>query len=94
METIADKYTVECTPDGGYYAYLCNHEQCFAYGETEEEVLENLEIAAEEFYNGRHSLIVFQKTHIVNKLPIFSHSRKPFLWDAGMAFFLLRLLVC
>ena len=43
METIADKYTVECTPDGGYYAYLCNHEQCFAYGETEEEVLENLE---------------------------------------------------
>lgn len=28
METIADKYTVECTPDGGYYAYLCNHEQC------------------------------------------------------------------
>ena len=40
METIADKYTVECTPDGGYYAYLCNHEQCFAYGETEEEVLE------------------------------------------------------
>ena len=32
METIADKYTVECTPDGGYYAYLCNHEQCFAYG--------------------------------------------------------------
>lgn len=33
METVADKYVVECTPDGEYYAYLCNHEQCFAYGE-------------------------------------------------------------
>lgn len=51
METVADKYVVECTPDGEYYAYLCNHEQCFAYGETEEEALENLETAAEEFYN-------------------------------------------
>lgn len=29
METVADKYVVECTPDGEYYAYLCNHEQCF-----------------------------------------------------------------
>ena len=47
METVADKYVVECTPDGEYYAYLCNHEQCFAYGETEEEALENLETAAE-----------------------------------------------
>ena len=28
METVADKYVVECTPDGEYYAYLCNHEQC------------------------------------------------------------------
>ena len=46
METIADKYTVECTPDGGYYAYLCNHEQCFAYGETEEEVLEYNEFSS------------------------------------------------
>ena len=60
METIADKYTVECTPDGGYYAYLCNHEQCFAYGETEEEVLENLEIAAEEFYNEFSSIFYME----------------------------------
>ena len=60
METIADKYTVECTPDGGYYAYLCNHEQCFAYGETEEEVLENLEMAAEEFYNEFSSIFYME----------------------------------
>ena len=24
METVADKYVVECTPDGEYYAYLNN----------------------------------------------------------------------
>ena len=60
METVADKYVVECTPDGEYYAYLCNHEQCFAYGETEEEALENLETAAEEFYNEFNSIFYME----------------------------------
>ena len=54
METVADKYVVE------YYAYLCNHEQCFAYGETEEEALENLETAAEEFYNEFNSIFYME----------------------------------
>ena len=35
-------YVVECTPDGTYYAYLLDYHQCCAYGETEEEALDNL----------------------------------------------------
>lgn len=34
---------------GNYYAYLLTHEQCCAYGESEEEALENLEVMEEEF---------------------------------------------
>lgn len=75
METVADKYVVECTPDGEYYAYLCNHEQCFAYGETEEEALENLETAAEEFYNEFNSTqlytLLYQQFCII-KVFVFS----------------------
>ena len=44
METVADKYVVEC----------------FAYGETEEEALENLETAAEEFYNEFNSIFYME----------------------------------
>lgn len=60
METVSDKYVVECTPDGEYHAYLSNHEQCFAYGETEEEALENLKTAAEEFYNEFNSIFYME----------------------------------
>ncbi len=60
MEINGSKYVVECTPDGAYYAYLSNHEQCFAYGETEEEALENLEDAAEEFYGEFNSIFYIE----------------------------------
>lgn len=49
MEVIAGKYVVECLPGGEYYAYLLEHEQCFAYGETVEDAIENVELIAEEF---------------------------------------------
>lgn len=49
MEVIAGKYVVECLPRGEYYAYLLEHEQCFAYGETVEDAIENVELMAEEF---------------------------------------------
>lgn len=42
-------YVVECTPDGTYYAYLLDYRQCCAYGETEEEALDNLADVAEDF---------------------------------------------
>ena len=42
-------YVVECTPDGTYYAYLLDYHQCCAYGETEEEALDNLADVAEDF---------------------------------------------
>ena len=40
---------VECMPNGEYYAYLMEHEQCFAYGETVEDAIENVEVMAQEF---------------------------------------------
>ena len=44
-------YVVECTPDGEFYAYLLDYHQCGAYGETEEEAVENLSEVADEFFN-------------------------------------------
>lgn len=49
MEVIAGKYVVECMPNGEYYAYLMENEQCFAYGETVEDAIENVEVMAQEF---------------------------------------------
>ena len=44
-------YVAECTPDGEFYAYLLDYHQCCAYGETEEEAVENLSEVADEFFN-------------------------------------------
>lgn len=49
MNIISGKYAVSCTPEGSYYAYSLMHEQCCAYGESEEEALENLETMESEF---------------------------------------------
>ena len=49
MDIIAGKYAIGCTPEGNYYAYLLTHEQCCAYGESEEEALENLEVMEVEY---------------------------------------------
>ena len=60
METIGNKYVVECTSGGEYYAYLLNHEQCCAFGETAEEAIENLEEAAEEFFSEINSVFYIE----------------------------------
>lgn len=42
-------YHLERTADGGFYAYLSYNMQCSAYGDTVEEVLNNLQTAMEEY---------------------------------------------
>lgn len=46
----SEKYVLECTSDGGFYAYLSDYDQCCAYGETEDDALENLQEVAEEYF--------------------------------------------
>ena len=41
---------VECTPSGDYYGYLMGYDQCCAYGETVEDVIERVESMAEDFF--------------------------------------------
>ena len=36
-------YVLECTFDGGYYAWLTVNMQCNAYGESPEEAVQNLQ---------------------------------------------------
>ena len=60
METNVNKYVVECTSGVEYYAYLVNHEQCCAFGETAEEAIENLEEAAEEFFSEINSVFYIE----------------------------------
>lgn len=45
-----ENYVLECTADGGYYAYLSDYDQCCAYGETEDDALENLKDVADEYF--------------------------------------------
>ena len=47
----SENYVLECTADGGFYAYLSGYEQCCAYGETEDDALANLQDVAEEYFN-------------------------------------------
>lgn len=46
----SESYVLECTADGGYYAYLSDYDQCCAYGETEDDALENLRDVADEYF--------------------------------------------
>lgn len=46
----SENYVLECTADGGYYVYLSDYDQCCAYGETEDDALENLMEVAEEYF--------------------------------------------
>ena len=55
MNIISGKYAVSCTPEGSYYAYSLMHEQCCAYGESEEEALENLETMESELHIPEHT---------------------------------------
>lgn len=49
--TTNNLYAVELTPHGEYFAYLSHHKQCFAYGETKEDAIENLKTASEDFFD-------------------------------------------
>ena len=40
-------YVIECLPNGEFYAYLLDYNQCCAYGETENEAAEKEEAVAE-----------------------------------------------
>lgn len=42
-------YQLECTTDGGFFAYLSYNMQCSAYGDTAEEALSNLQSAMDEY---------------------------------------------
>ena len=43
-----ENYVLECTADGGDYAYLSGYVQCCAYGDTEDDALANLTDVAGE----------------------------------------------
>ena len=49
-------YVIECLPDGEFYAYLLDYHQCCAYGETEEEAIENLQEVSCDFFNEVNSM--------------------------------------
>lgn len=49
-------YVIECLPDGEFYAYLLDYHQCCAYGETEEEAIENLQEVSYDFFNEVNSM--------------------------------------
>lgn len=51
MELKKNEYHIECTPDGGYYAFLIGYHHCCAYGETPEETLERLSDITDEFFS-------------------------------------------
>ena len=44
-------YVIECTFDGGYYAWLTVNMQCNAYGDSPEEAVDNLQQTMEELIN-------------------------------------------
>ena len=47
----SNRYVIEYTPEGIYYAYLLDYKQCCAYGETEEEALDSLYEMEQEYFN-------------------------------------------
>lgn len=49
-------YVIECLPNGEFYAYLLDYHQCCAYGETEEEAIENLQEVSYDFFNEVNSM--------------------------------------
>ena len=44
-------YVIESLPNGEFYAYLLDYHQCCAYGETENEAIENLQEISHDFFN-------------------------------------------
>ncbi|MCF2594507.1 type II toxin-antitoxin system HicB family antitoxin [Bacteroides caecigallinarum] len=44
-------YVIESLPNGEFCAYLLDYNQCCAYGETENEAIENLQEISYDFFN-------------------------------------------
>lgn len=53
-------YVIESLPNGEFYAYLLDYNQCCAYGETENEVIENLQDISHDFFNEISSVFTLE----------------------------------
>lgn len=49
-------YAIESLPNGEFYAYLLEYNQCCAYGETENEAIENLWEISYDFFSEINSV--------------------------------------
>ena len=47
---------IESLPNGEFYAYLLEYNQCCAYGETENEAIENLREISYDFFSEINSV--------------------------------------
>lgn len=53
-------YVIESLPNGEFYAYLLDYNQCCAYAETENEALENLQEISHDFFNEISSVFTLE----------------------------------
>lgn len=53
-------YVIESLPNGEFYAYLLDYNQCCAYGETENETIENLQDISHDFFNEISSVFTLE----------------------------------
>ena len=53
-------YVIESLPNGEFYAYLLDYNQCCAYGETENETIENLQEISHDFFNEISSVFTLE----------------------------------
>lgn len=53
-------YVIESLPNGEFYAYLLDYSQCCAYGETENEAIENLQEISHDFFNEISSVFAIE----------------------------------
>ena len=53
-------YVIESLPNGEFYAYLLDYHQCCAYGETENEAIENLQDISHDFFNEISSVFTLE----------------------------------
>lgn len=49
-------YVIESLPNGEFYAYLLEYNQCCAYGETENGAIENLREISYDFFSEINSV--------------------------------------
>ena len=62
-------YVLECTFDGGYYAWLTVNMQCNAYGDSPEEAVDNLQQTMEELRVKSEVLYLCKIVDTIRNLP-------------------------